>query len=343
MLQVLYARELQDALPKKATLRARRLQGARQMQAEKIAEASLLARRPLTADDVLRDCDDFARAYKLDERQRLLVGAWLLEGDPVPPFDSRHLPPGTEKAALVAALQRLGTQEARADEIVSHLMEGRRIAREALGEPPIKTPSRVLPAIALAAGATLLAGTGVGLAAAFPAGVYGGAAIITWLVAVGPGGIVGGVATTAALTSTSALLVGIGTAGGIRARRGQGQPDRNSPEELFGAALRLMDAVTAHSALTIHISDTHAAEALGLQSNRRFILDLLTRELSATACERERVSEIEPKGRVAQGLRAKEHVLRAGRNWFNGELDRSQAGTRIREANTVFARALEGT
>lgn len=344
LLQAVFARELQLALPKQSGKPFDRLHAARSLQAEGIAElsSSLPTGRTVTAEEVLRDCDDLVGGASLGKRELIWLGAALIGADPIHPFDvERECDAKTVELALARTLERLAKSPDvlaphSAQEVAAELSEGRRLALKAF-----KSAGPVLPKVALGLGVLMLAATGFGLAAAVPAGLYGGAAIVTTLVAFGPGGIAGGAATLALLTGVTGALTGAGAIGEVQGRARRAQPGM-LPLDMLREALRTGDAASAQALLTILMGHTHAAESLGAESPRLQYRAETAAALDAARASLNRTREIAPGGKAVKALSAKVDALATGLDWFAGTSDDSRAGKQIQSSSKQFAREVEG-
>jgi hypothetical protein len=200
---------------------------ARSQLERSLAEHHVAAERMPTEATLLRDATELVRGQFSDEAL-ILNGVDLLLNPPFAPFgiEVDHRRSAQALASLYQGIctDPSGRSGAELAEAIADSVDQARRALNRRGVP--WTP------LLLGAGALVLAGTGIGLAAAIPAGLAGAAAVTATLAAFGPGGIAGGVATLAVLSGTSAALTTAGLALGGAGREADERLQVSMAEEL---------------------------------------------------------------------------------------------------------------
>jgi hypothetical protein len=183
----------------------------------------------------------------------------------------------------------------------------------------------------LGAGVLVLAGTGIGLAAAIPAGLAGAAAVTATLAAFGPGGIAGGVATLAVLSGTSAALATAGLALGAGTRDDVERLQASMAEEI--AQLPTPTFRTAMAGLlAVHL----ARQRLGYDSHASDLERTLLAVQSVVLAESTLHVAIAPKADQTKQWRIKAEILGKALDWSADALQPEQARSRA-----DLARALD--
>lgn len=194
--------------PRKHEWRAR-FDAARRVSAERLlavaqehrAELEVGARSVPTLTELVDNAGLLVRRrWTDDELVPFAVG--LLMASPVRPFDlgvdSKHA-----KTALAQVLNRVRQDHPN----LSDHQFAEHVADSLETIIKVMRPGGRLGAYLLVAGAVALAATGVGIWAAAPAGLAGGALLTSTLAAFGPGGMVGGMVTMALGSSVGSALV----------------------------------------------------------------------------------------------------------------------------------------
>lgn len=265
LLAAAYARQLSVTCDPGKHRWRRRFDAARQVSVARLLESVADHAAELDSSDARPVPSD---ADFLDHASSLIEGTWsdeellplvtgLLLTSPVRPFrfdlDDDH-----EREALVGLLNRVrrrgsDVSDQRYAEAVTRALDE---AKKALGG------DSSLRGWLLVGGAVVLAATGVGVAAAAPAGLAGAALLTSTLASFGPGGMVGGMVTIAAASGAGSALVGAGIAApdaqsaaegralaGFAESLAQQSPDRSS------VAVRGMLAVLV-TQQTLHMPST---------------------------------------------------------------------------------------
>lgn len=288
-----------------------------------LADRAFASGRMPGVEALVRDAGALVRGQFADE-ELVVAGVDLLLGMPFAPFgievDERQSTQALaglfdQVRAVPSGAGAAITGQLLAEEIAA----GVEAARKALA-------ARGIPwaPLLLGAGALVLAGTGIGLAAAVPAGLAGAAAVAATLATFGPGGMAGGVATLAVLTGTSAALASAGLAltGSQRLEFDRLQAD-------------LVEEVVQ---LPVPAFRTAIAGLLAVQDARRrlgfaYPAEALERSLlaieGAVLAERAMHQAIAPKGEATKQWRAKAEIIAKARDWLASTLRPDQA--RIRE------------
>lgn len=141
-------------------------------------------------------------------------------------------------------------------------------------------------------GLVLLAATGVGLAVAAPAGLYGAAVVTSTLAAFGPGGMVGGLLTLAALTGTVGGLGTLGVAIELDESARPGAQAAAAAES--GIELAAADVETLRVTLAGMLAVVHAQSGLDFESTEPLVRIVLDNALDTAHAEHRIHAEIAP-------------------------------------------------
>lgn len=294
-----------------------------------LADRAFARGRMPSVDALVRDAGALAHGQFTDD-ELVIAGVDLLLGMPFAPFgievDDRQAskalarlfdairPDPTGSGAPISA-------QVLAEEIAASVED----AKKALA-------TRGVPwaPLLLGAGALVLAGTGIGLAAAVPAGLAGAAAVAATLATFGPGGMAGGVATLAVLTGTSAALASAGLAmtGSERLEFDRLQADlveeiSQLPVPAFRTAIAGLLAVQ------------DARQRLGLTSAAEVLERSLLAVEGAVLAERSMHQAIAPKADATKHWRAKAEIIAKARDWSASTLRPDQAGMREEAARAI--------
>lgn len=290
-----------------------------------LAEHSVAVERRPTATALLRDAGELVSG-QLTHEALILTGVELMLSPPFAPFGI-EVDHGRSAQALASLYQRIcdrdsGRPGAELAGIIAGAVEDARKALSRRGIP--WTP------LLLGAGALVLAGTGIGLAAAIPAGLAGAAAITATLAAFGPGGIAGGVATLAVLTGTSAALATAGVAlGGVgreeaeRLQASMAQEIAQFPPPAFRTAIAAL--------LAVHL----ARLRLGLDARADELEFTLLCVQGVVLGESTLHAAIAPKADSTRQWRTKAEVLAKALEWAAGTLRTDQGRERAELARAI--------
>lgn len=272
-------------------------------------------RRP-SKTTLLRDADELVTGQFSDEAL-VLSGVDLLLATPFAPF-GLEVDDALSTQALGVLYQRIrgdgggrsGTEFA---EVIAGCVDETRRALTKRGIP--WTP------LLLGAGVLVLAGTGIGLAAAIPAGLAGAAAVTATLAAFGPGGIAGGVATLAVLSGTSAALATAGLALGGANRDEVERLQASMAEEIARMPTPAFRTAIA-GLLAVHL----ARHRLGFDPRAEAMEFALASVQSAVLAEGTLHEEIAPKADATKQWRIKAEILDRAMGWSADSL-RAEAAT----------------
>lgn len=239
MLQFAYLQALQSTIDAKDVKRSRALRSAREFLAARFEQAAHEAGWTVSEAESLRatlmkDALATVRGKFSDDEMTILAIA-LAGQPPAQPFDIESDPFDPSRKAALAHLLDVARSAAgevtRRDGSSSSNVSDAYFAEAVLSAIKASSPStgvRLLPAILIGAGLVVLAATGLGLAAAVPAALAGGAAVTSTLAAFGPGGMIGGMAALTALTGTGSATAAAGVATSVRGKPGQQSPGREA-------------------------------------------------------------------------------------------------------------------
>jgi len=312
---VAHAQEQRDRLTQQV---AHLPEPARALLEQSLADQHFAAERMPTEGTLLRDASEVVSGQFSDEAL-ILSGVDLMLSPPFAPFeievDHRR---GAE--ALASLFQRI----CRDDSARSGAELGEVIA-ESVDETRRALSKRGIPwaPVLLGAGALVLAGTGIGLAAAIPAGLAGAAAVTATLAAFGPGGIAGGVATLAVLSGTSAALATAGLALGGASREDVERLQVSMAEEIAHLATPTFRTAIA-GLLAVHL----ARHRLGLDSRADALEFTLSAVQGVVLGECTLHLAIAPKSDVTKQWRTKAEILVKAREWSETALHADQARAR---------------
>jgi hypothetical protein len=135
--------------------------------------------------------------------------------------------------------------------------------------------------VLITGGLLLLSLTGVGLAAAAPAGLAGAAVITGTLAAFGPGGMIGGLITIATLTGVGAAATGIGVAVGTAEDPEVGERARRLAVE----ELSTMPIAALRSAVAGVLAVVDAQRRLRFESTGSLVEEMLSSALDIVRAE----------------------------------------------------------
>lgn len=275
-----------------------------------------------SVDSLVRDAGALARGQFTDD-ELVIAGVDVLLGMPFAPFgievDDRQA-----QRALAELLDEIRPDPTGSGAPISAQVLAEEIATSvADAKKALATRGVPWAPLLLGAGALVLAGTGIGLAAAVPAGLAGAAAVAATLATFGPGGMAGGVATLAVLTGTSAALASAGLAmtGSERVEFDRLQADlveevSQLPVPAFRTAVAGLLAVQA------------TRQRLGLASAAEALERSLLAVEGAVLAERWMHQAIAPKAEVTKQWRAKSEIIDKARVWLASTLRPDQAQMR---------------
>lgn len=341
LLQSLYLRELAKRLPADLDRLARFERARRVVAADSSAAAALLhatnpSIAPLWPSDFIERPEAHIRGAWVDQTV-VALAIMLASGSPAHPFEVEAKPDTDERRrALMSTLSlvRANTTEPTDVDIVDVIFAARKSVDDFLA------PALSWVPIALVAGGVItLAATGVGIAAAVPAGLAGAAVITSTLAAFGPGGMMGGLATLAALAGAGAGMAGIGAGAAI----GANGVVKSAPD-LFSQALDEAIAASGidplRSLLASVLTLVAVQERLEFPSQRDQML-LACENAKAQLETRASAHElIDPKSSGAKSVREKLGLLGKSCRWLRGE---ERADTpEAREWRTVASAYREG-
>lgn len=227
MLQFAYLQALQTAIDPADVKRGRALQSAREFLAARFEQLAMDAGWDVSKAQALRltlmkDALATVRG-KLTDDELVMLAIALAGQPPAQPFDIEA--ESGDPARRIALQQLLDIARSPAGEVTrrdgsssSNVSDAAfaDAVLAAIRESSTAGGMRVLPVLLVGAGLIVLAATGIGLAAAVPTALVGGAAVTSTLAAFGPGGMVGGMAALAALTGTGSAATAAGMVAGVQ-------------------------------------------------------------------------------------------------------------------------------
>ncbi len=344
LLQSLYLRELAKRLPADLDRlarfeRARSVIAADNTRAAAALHAADPSVAPLQSSDFLQRPEMKIRGVWADETL-IALAIMLGSGAPAAPFDIETKPDTDERRqALVSTLSliRLNRSEPTDVDIVEAVFSARKEVDDYLAHGMSWMP------IALVAGGVItLAATGIGLAAAVPAGLAGAAVITSTLAAFGPGGMMGGLATLAALAGAGAGMAGAG-AGAVIGANGVIRPAPNLFSQALEEAIATSGADALRGLLTSVLTLVAVQEELKFSSQRSQSLRAC---LNAKAQLSLRINEhelIDPKSSGAKIARQQHALLEKACTWLRGEeRAASDEARNAKRVATAYEEALAG-
>lgn len=310
---ILATRAVAEAEQQRARLEAQLAtmpEPTRSQLAEQFAEQPFAPGRMPAEETLLRDAGELVTGEFSDEAL-ILAGVDLLLSMPFAPFGI-EVDADRSSAALANLYQRIRADEVgrSGDELAAAIAESVDDARKALGRRGVPWAP-----LLLGAGVLVLAGTGIGLAAAIPAGLAGAAAVTATLAAFGPGGIAGGVATLAVLSGTSAALATAGLAFGAgsgdeveRLQASMAEEIAQMPTPAFRTAIAGL--------LAVHL----ARHRLGFDPRADALEHTLLAVQSSVRAEEALHAAIAPKADQAKQWRMKAEIIDRGIEWLAASL-----------------------
>lgn len=258
-----------------------------------------------SAEALVRDAASLCAGEFTDD-DLVLAGVDLLLSAPFAPFGI-EIDQDRGVTALVALLEsvRPGAAPGSSEQIAAAIGASVDDARKALG-------GRGIPwaPLLIGAGVLVLAGTGIGLAAAIPAGMAGAAAVTATLAAFGPGGMAGGVATLAVLTGTSTALASAGLA-----RSGDQQEDVDRLQGDMATEIARMPVADFRTAiagvLAVHDARRRLGQGADAAAVERTLLGMETTVLAEASLH----EAIAPKSDAARQWRARARIIERALAW----------------------------